>query len=196
MPSAYRVRHSQRGGPLATAAAPRDRFVVRGGGRRRRWAGSAHHGLTMPFVGMIRPSGTCRQISGRSWPLAGARCATHSCWRGRPGLSALASPPPELHAPASNRQVSTGLIFTWSDAERAHAYSVTSLDGGLSFGPVVPIVLDDTAVGTGAQAPAVFAAPAYDPVADRLVAIWSMLSRGAVRRVASHPLRQLERAGE
>ncbi len=72
-----------------------------------------------------------------------------------------------------DRQVSTGLIFTWSDVERAHAYSLTSLDGGLSFGPVAPIVIDDTATGTGAQAPAVFAAPAYDPVADRLVAIWS-----------------------
>ena len=80
-------------------------------------------------------------------------------------------------------QVSTGLIFTWSDAERAHAYSVTSLDGGLSFGPVVPIVLDDTAAGTGAQAPAVFAAPAYDPVADRLIAIWTCCTEAQYERV-------------
>jgi hypothetical protein len=82
-------------------------------------------------------------------------------------------------------QVSTGLIFTWSDAERAHAYSLTSLDGGLSFGPVAPIVLDDTAAGTGAQAPAVFAAPAYDPIADRLIAIWSCCRDALYGGVAS-----------
>jgi hypothetical protein len=82
-----------------------------------------------------------------------------------------------------NGQVSTGLIFTWSDAERAHSYSLTSLDGGLSFGPVAPIVLDDTAAGTGAQAPAVFAAPAYDPVADRLVAIWTCCMEAQYERV-------------
>jgi hypothetical protein len=84
-----------------------------------------------------------------------------------------------------NGQVSTGLIFTWSDAERAHAYALISLDGGLSFGPVAPIVLDDTASGTGAQAPAVFAAPAYDPVADRLVAIWSCCRDALYGGVAS-----------
>jgi hypothetical protein len=72
-----------------------------------------------------------------------------------------------------DRQVSTALIFTWSDAERAHAYSMTSLDGGLSFGPAAPIVIDDTGSGTGFGAPAVFAAPAYDPIADRLVTIWT-----------------------
>jgi hypothetical protein len=82
-----------------------------------------------------------------------------------------------------NGQVSTGIIFTWSDAERAHAYSLTSLDGGLSFGPVAPIVLDDTATGTGAQAPAVFAAPAYDPVADRLIAIWTCCMEAQYERV-------------
>jgi hypothetical protein len=74
----------------------------------------------------------------------------------------------------SNGEVSTGLIFTWSDAERAHAYSITSLDGGLSFGAVAPIVVDDSGPqDTGSNAPAVFAAPAYDPVADRLITIWT-----------------------
>ena len=62
---------------------------------------------------------------------------------------------------------------------------MTSPDGGLSFGPVAPIVLDDTATGTGAQAPAVFAAPAYDPVADRLVAIWSCCRDALYGGVAS-----------
>ncbi len=71
-------------------------------------------------------------------------------------------------------RVTTGLIFSWSEAERAHAFSVTSLDGGLTFGPAVPIVVDDGGPQTtGAGAPAVFAAPAYDPLADRLVAIWT-----------------------
>jgi hypothetical protein len=80
--------------------------------------------------------------------------------------------------------VSTGLIFTWSDAERAHAYSITSLDGGLSFGPVVPIVLDDIGPrDTGAQAPAVFASPAYDPIADRLVALWTCCREALYERV-------------
>lgn len=74
--------------------------------------------------------------------------------------------------PLPNNQVSTGLSFTWSEAERAHAYAITSLDGGLSFGPATPIAIDDSLAGTGAGAPAVFAAPAYDPVADRLAAIW------------------------
>jgi hypothetical protein len=70
--------------------------------------------------------------------------------------------------------VTTGLIFTWSEAERAHAFSATSLDGGLTFGPAVPLVVDDDGPQTtGAGAPAVFAAPAYDPIADRLVAIWT-----------------------
>jgi hypothetical protein len=70
--------------------------------------------------------------------------------------------------------VTTGLIFTWSEVERAHAFSVTSLDGGLTFGPIVPIVVDDSGPQTtGAGAPAVFAAPAYDPIADRLAAIWT-----------------------
>jgi len=53
------------------------------------------------------------------------------------------------------------------------------------FGPVAPIVLDDTAAGTGAQAPAVFAAPAYDPIADRLVAIWSCCQDALYGGVAS-----------
>jgi hypothetical protein len=80
--------------------------------------------------------------------------------------------------------VTTGLIFTWSDAERAHAYSMTSLDGGLSFGPVAPIVVDNTSTGTGADAPAVFAAPAYDPIADRLVAIWTCCKNAQYQRYA------------
>jgi hypothetical protein len=82
-----------------------------------------------------------------------------------------------------NGEVSTGLIFTWSDAERAHAYAITSLDGGLSFGPVAPIVIDDTGVGTGTKAPAVFAAPAYDPIADRLIAIWTCCREAQYERV-------------
>jgi hypothetical protein len=80
-------------------------------------------------------------------------------------------------------QVSTGLIFTWSDAERAHAYSMTSLDGGLSFGPAAPIVIDDAGSGTGSEAPAVFAAPAYDPIADRLVAVWTCCHEAQYARV-------------
>jgi hypothetical protein len=76
--------------------------------------------------------------------------------------------------PLPDGRVTTGLIFTWSDFERAHAASLTSLDGGLTFGAVVPIVRDDSVPPTtGAGAPAVFPAPAYDPVADRLVALWS-----------------------
>lgn len=71
-----------------------------------------------------------------------------------------------------DQRVTTGLIFTWSDAERAHAYALTSLDGGLTVGAVSPIVVADPAPA-GRAPTAVFAAPAYDPVADRLVAIWS-----------------------
>jgi hypothetical protein len=83
-----------------------------------------------------------------------------------------------------NGQPTSNLIFTWSDAERAHAYSITSLDGGLSFGPVVPIVVDNTVpLDTGSRAPAVFAAPAYDPIADRLVAIWTCCQEAQYERV-------------
>jgi hypothetical protein len=81
-------------------------------------------------------------------------------------------------------RVTTGEVFTWSDTERAHAYSLTSLDGGLSFGPVVPIVIDDSVPqDTGAKAPAVFAAAAYDPIADRLVAIWTCCQEAQYERI-------------
>jgi hypothetical protein len=61
-----------------------------------------------------------------------------------------------------------GLIFSWTDTERSGAYAVTSLDGGRSWGPVETII-----PGSGKLNDVVFVAPAYDPVADRLVAVWA-----------------------
>jgi hypothetical protein len=140
--------------------------------------------LTMPFAGA---SATTGRLIGkyladpgpwqvRAVPLLPAGVADPSFMRWQPHHLSFTRLLP-------NGQVSTGLIFTWSDAERAHAYSLTSLDGGLSFDPVAPIVLDDTTSGSGVEAPAVFAAPAYDPVADRLVAIWTCCMEAQYERV-------------
>jgi len=117
---------------------------------------------------------------------------------GVPGPGALRWQPHQLSFTRRlpSGAVRTGLIFTWSDAERAHAYAITSLDGGVPFGPVAPIVVDDTVSGMRSAPPATFAAPAYDPIADRLVAIWTLLPRGLVCAGAGHALRQLERAGQ
>jgi hypothetical protein len=142
--------------------------------------------LTMPFV----------RDDPRTGHLIGKYLADPGPWQMRdvPLIPAEVTDPGELRWQVHhlsftrllvNGQVSTGLIFTWSDVERAHAYSLTSLDGGLSFGPVAPIVLDDTATGSSAQAPAVFAAPAYDPIADRLVTIWSCCHDALYGGVAS-----------
>src|SRR5207249_9727838 len=42
--------------------------------------------------------------------------------------------------PYPDGTIRTGLIFTWSGQYRASAYALISLDGGLTFGPIAPIV--------------------------------------------------------
>jgi hypothetical protein len=61
-----------------------------------------------------------------------------------------------------------GIVFTWADAEQSGAYAITSLDGGRTWGPVETIV-----PGSGQPDQLLFVTPAYDPAADRLVAVWA-----------------------
>lgn len=65
------------------------------------------------------------------------------------------------------------LTFTWTDAEAGEAYALTSLDGGRSWGPVSFVAAPFEAAGRVLDA-----IPAYDPAADRLVAIWSCCAAG------------------
>lgn len=60
------------------------------------------------------------------------------------------------------------ITFTWTDAEFGSAYALTSLDGGTSWGGVERIA---SSIATGGQI--AFVAPAYDPAAGRLAAIWT-----------------------
>jgi hypothetical protein len=62
-----------------------------------------------------------------------------------------------------------GIAFVWTGAEVAGAYALVSLDGGRTWGPIEPIVWP--AYGDGRVI--TFVAPAYEPVADRLVALWT-----------------------
>jgi len=79
------------------------------------------------------------------------------------------------HRLVFNRQqadgsIQPGVIFTWSsaDADIAGIYGLTSLDGGASWGAVEEIIyLGPTRTKT------LFAPVAYDPLADRLVVIWT-----------------------
>lgn len=60
------------------------------------------------------------------------------------------------------------ITFTWTDAASpSAAYALTSLDEGYSWGPV------EVVVSHGGPGGIAFAAPAYDPAADRLAAVWT-----------------------
>lgn len=60
------------------------------------------------------------------------------------------------------------LTFSWTESYAGGAFALTSLDGGASWGEVEVI----TAPANPAELIS-FAAPAYDPTADRLTAIWT-----------------------
>lgn len=60
------------------------------------------------------------------------------------------------------------ITFTWTDAEFGSAYAITSFDGGASWGDLERIA---SSIAAGGQI--AFLAPAYDPAADRLAAIWT-----------------------
>ncbi|MFV9505962.1 MAG: hypothetical protein AB4911_15530 [Oscillochloridaceae bacterium umkhey_bin13] len=61
------------------------------------------------------------------------------------------------------------VMFTWTDADGAAAYALSSLDGGRHWGPIEVLVHRPADRITSA-------APAYDPAADRLAAIWTCCS--------------------
>ena len=61
----------------------------------------------------------------------------------------------------------TGILVTWVGYQSATVYALTSLDGGRSWDDVSLIAARDV----GPRIAAV--APAYDPGADRLVAVWT-----------------------
>jgi hypothetical protein len=62
----------------------------------------------------------------------------------------------------------TAMTFTWADAERGTAYTMTSLDAGTTWGDVTSLAQPGS---DGEQI--AFVAPAYDVAADRLAAIWT-----------------------
>lgn len=68
--------------------------------------------------------------------------------------------------PARQRE---GMVFTWTDRDAGHVYSITSLDAGLSWGEVESVA----SFAENDPTRTAFAAPAYDPLADRLVTIWT-----------------------
>lgn len=83
-----------------------------------------------------------------------------------------------LRGLAFTRPSGSGVIFTFTDAEgNGGAYALTSLDGGLSWGGLERIAAPFTPGFIFS------AAPAYDPAADRLVAVWSCCA-GEVLRAA------------
>jgi len=66
----------------------------------------------------------------------------------------------------------TGITFTWVGAATTGAYSLTSLDGGRTWGATLPIAYrghDPNDDGVFLQ----WAAPAYDPAAQRLITLWT-----------------------
>jgi hypothetical protein len=65
-----------------------------------------------------------------------------------------------------------GLVFMFSGRNRASAYALTSLDGGASWGVVEPIAFRAGEPETSGYTIG-WVAPAYDPAADRLIAIWT-----------------------
>jgi hypothetical protein len=62
-----------------------------------------------------------------------------------------------------------GICFTWVDRDAGRAYALTSFDAGSTWGPIEPVVY----AGDTDPQRVHFAAPAYDPAADRLVTIWT-----------------------
>ncbi len=76
---------------------------------------------------------------------------------------------PQLHSDGSSTDA---VIFTWTGASTTGAYAITSLDGGQSWGRIEPIVYDGGDPSHGAMH-VIWIAPAYDPAASRLIAIWT-----------------------
>jgi hypothetical protein len=62
----------------------------------------------------------------------------------------------------------SAISFTWSDAEHGGAYAMTSANGGATWSAPAPVVPARPPADTIA-----FVAPAYDPAADRLTAVWT-----------------------
>lgn len=60
------------------------------------------------------------------------------------------------------------ITFTWTAADAGGAYAMSSLDAGQSWG-----ALEHIAAPRTSDEQLVFAVPAYDPAADRLVAVWT-----------------------
>jgi hypothetical protein len=65
-----------------------------------------------------------------------------------------------------------GIVFMFSGRNRASAYGLSSLDGGASWGAVEPIAFRAHEPETSGYTIG-WAAPAYDPAADRLLALWT-----------------------
>jgi hypothetical protein len=80
---------------------------------------------------------------------------------------------------------STGIIFTWSGQYRASGYALVSLDGGLSWSDARTVHYapgDDRVTGRRSA----FLAPAYDPAADSLVALWPCCGDGRRGSASTH----------
>lgn len=68
-------------------------------------------------------------------------------------------------------RVQDSVIFTWATYGRVALCALTSLDGGATWEPIETI--QSRTGPPGRVGPQEFVTPAYDPVADRLVVIWT-----------------------
>ena len=107
-------------------------------------------------------------------PLAGGHWQVSTQTLSMPGLEHLGTRMWHVRGLTYDRvlasgTVQPGIIFMWTGADTPNGvYALSSLDGGQHWGALEAI---DTTGQTGAQTLAVV--PAYDPAADRLVAIYT-----------------------
>lgn len=80
---------------------------------------------------------------------------------------------------------STGISFMWVGAYATGIYAITSLDGGQTWGPIETIAYDGRdPKDTGLYLQ--WVVPAYDPAANRLIAIWTCCGNGTPTAESTH----------
>lgn len=79
--------------------------------------------------------------------------------------------------------LSAGIAFTWATSDRSMLFALLSLDGGQSWSPIEPILVRRGSPDRVGHLD--FVAPAYDPVAGRLVTFWTCCGAAQWRPEAS-----------
>ena len=86
-----------------------------------------------------------------------------------------------VHGLSYTRPQGPALSFSWSDAETGYAFLLTSLDGGRHWG--TPELIGTPFTGSSGRL--IDAVIAYDPLRDRLAAIWDCCDGGLFSTVAT-----------